>query len=108
MTGAWPWREWSGLFASAVAWAASSQVGYMFVPVSCDTRTQLVHPVTIVAILVVAAGVWLSWIGFQQARAGHHTTRTFISAASLGAAALFLLAILLQGASAFVFTGCER
>ena len=108
MTRALPWRPWSALFAGAAAWAASSQVGYMFAPLSCANRAPLVPVVTAAAILIVAAGLWFSWSGLRQAMRAERHTLKFVAVVSLGAGVLFLLAILLQGASAFVFNGCER
>ena len=108
MTRPLPWRQWSALFAGAAAWAGSSQVGYRFAPLSGASRAPLVPAVTAAAILLVAAGLWFSWSGLRLAIRDRRTTLKFVAVISLGVGLLFLLTILLQGASVFVFSGCER
>jgi hypothetical protein len=91
------------------------QIGYMLAPLSCQSRLTLVPLVTLFALALALIGGWLSygpWRSFRTLEEGKleasERTQYFIATLSLLFTALFLFAILLQGAGELFFNGCQR
>jgi hypothetical protein len=104
-----------GFFAGAFAWAASSMIGYILVPHSCNTRMMLSAFASAAGLLVAIAGGAISWradrilqaVNVAAAMPGRQA-RIFIARFSVLSAAVFAFAMLLQLAASFIFNGCER
>ena len=104
-----------GLWAGPIAWIVSLQAKYSLVPVVCLLEVTLIHPLTLVTVLISAGGGYLSWRAWETMsaepaadRSGGGRPRSFVAGMGVLSAALFTLLILMQGAAAFVFDGCER
>jgi hypothetical protein len=105
----------AGLYAGPVAWLVSLQAKYALVPWICANKLQLIHPVTLVSVLIGLAGAYLSWRAFATSspepppdRSGGGRPHRFVAAVGVLMALLFTLTIALQGAAAFFLEGCER
>jgi hypothetical protein len=105
----------AGIFAGPLAWFASLQAKYAAVPWSCAHHFQLVHPMTIAGLVVALAGAGLSGLALARQPAGPPLDRSgggrphrFVAMTGLLIALLFGLVIIVQGAAAFLLTGCER
>jgi len=104
----------AALFAGAAAWTLQQQGGYVAASWMCGNLGKpAVWLFTLVALLVLVAGTWLSW---RSLRPLLHDSRTdesdiwrprrFLSLVSLLVALLFLFAVLMQAAAAFFLPGC--
>jgi hypothetical protein len=108
------WRTMAGLFAGPFAWAVHQQGNYMLVPVSCHTGTMFLPAVTLASVAIALIGGWLSltaWRGFGRANALDNAAtenRHFLAGLSMLMSALFLFAILMQGAATLVLGSCQR
>ena len=105
----------AGLYAGPIAWLISLQAKYALVPWICANKLQLIHPVTLVSVLIGLAGAYVSWRALATAspepapdRSGGGRPHRFVAAVGVLTALLFTLTIALQGAAAFFFEGCER
>ena len=104
----------AGLWSGPLAWIVSMQPKYSLVPWICANQVPLIHPVTLVSVLISLGGGYLSWRAWAARPAAPMGSsaggRPHSFVAGLGAlsAVLFTLLILLQGAAGFVFDGCER
>jgi hypothetical protein len=105
----------AGFFIAPSAWALHQQLGYMLVPMSCHTRVMIVPLVTLLTVALALGGGWLSWLparsretGAPSAQEGGVHLLRFLANLSLLFTALFLFAILLQGAAMFFLNGCQR
>lgn len=102
---------WSGLAAGTLGWALTHQIGSDSIQDDCSVGHPLfVLGVAIAGAIILAAGAWLSyrlWHGSDAADdqpfAG---SRRFIAGVSLMAAAIFLMAIVLQTLAAFIIPAC--
>jgi hypothetical protein len=110
-----PLPLWIGILAGPIAWAADLTVSYALVPWVCASRQiSLLHLITLLSILAVAAGAWVSWLGFQHARedlpgdGGRPRQRArFMAVIGLTSSALFLLAILAGEMPRLVLDACR-
>jgi hypothetical protein len=104
----------AGLYAGPLAWLVSLQAKYALVPWICANKLQLIHPVTLVSMLIGLAGTYVSWRAFATSpepppdRSGGGRPHRFVAAMGVLMSLLFTLVILLQGAAAFFLEGCER
>ena len=102
---------WAGLIGGACGWALTHQIGSDSIQDDCSVGHPLfVLGVGIAGAIILAAGAWLSyglWRGSDAADdqpvAG---SRRFIAGVSLMAAAIFLMAIVLQSLAAFIIPAC--
>jgi hypothetical protein len=102
-----------GFFAGPAAWAVHQQIGYMLVPVSCQSRVMWVPILTLLAIAVTLAGGYVSWMPWRrsdevEAASDAMRAHRFLAVLSALFALLFALAILLQGAATLFMSGCQR
>jgi hypothetical protein len=99
----WPW---AGLFGGAFFWYAAHDLGLYFSAVNCRHQW-IVAAVHIVAMLGAALSGLVSWEARPDDGTGGRRL-TFSAGIGLGAAALFMIVILWQGAAGFIYSGCER
>jgi hypothetical protein len=105
-----PVSPWAGLFSGMIGWAVHHQLGSDLVFADCRNGGPLLTGgLGLACALAVAAGAALSWSARAPAGGeGRSETRRFAVAISLGAAALFLLAIAFQTLSGFIVPACHR
>jgi hypothetical protein len=103
----------AALFAGAVAWTLQQQGAYVAVSWICGpAASRPVWLFTAAALATLAIGTWASWHTWRRSPAiGSETSdvlrpRRFLGLVSLGAALLFLFAILLQAGAALFLPGC--
>jgi hypothetical protein len=100
----------AGLLAGPLAWAITTQGGYSFAPLLCATRA---------SVYLFVASLWLAgisliaaFISFEAFRAAgpqrDGQPRRLLAYLGVGTGVLFAFVIGLQGAAAFMLTGCER
>ena len=107
-------RLWLGLASGPVAWALDLLIGYALVKPVCraDARFTLVA-VSAAALLVTAAGWWLSWRCLQQLRNAHPTgghpedRSQMLALAGVVLNALLALLIVTAAVSQFLLSPCE-
>lgn len=106
---------WAGVLGSPVVWAVQFQAGYMLVPWTCRTHDYFVlHLVTLVALLLVAVGAYLSWRDWKRVGGGSPESTDggpiprirFLGALGVVVSVMFWLLILAQGISSFFFSAC--
>ena len=101
----------AGLAAAPAVWAIHQQIGYMLVPVSCQTRMLLLPVLALSCMLLVLAAGWLSWRSLQRLQATPEpspSTTIFIARLSVLFAGLFAFAIAMQGAAMLFLDPCQR
>jgi hypothetical protein len=107
---------WAGVWAGPVAWALSQQVAYLFVTLDCSYARQLMlSPVMLLALLLAAGGVFISWRNWQQAgkhwpgEAGDAVTRSrFLAVLGLLFSGFSLLLIVAHWLPVFFYRQCQR
>jgi hypothetical protein len=106
---------WAGLLTGAGAWAANQQINYTLAPWMCGSSLQAVPVISVALALVALAGGFVSArVWWSRSRPASKTIEAdglpslFLAGIGLGAAVLFAIVILVQGAAGLVFTGCER
>ena len=100
----------AALFAGAGAWALQQQAGYVGVSWFCGDVTGPVSLLTLVAVLLLLTGAYLS-LGALRPRLPDNRTdigrpRRFLALVGLMSVLLFLFAILMQAAASFFLPGC--
>jgi hypothetical protein len=105
----------AGLLLGAIAWAGNFQFSYALAPRQCGESTPLVVGMAIVALLLCLVGGVSSWRAWRQTpmldRFDDVTAaepRRGLALVSLGAAALFAVAIVLQAVASLFLNGCWR
>jgi hypothetical protein len=93
------------MLLGATAWAISTQANYALAPWSCAHQTSVVPWVSIVLILLAAAGGYLSW---QQVAGGRTPALRLAAVVSTLLSMIFIATMLLHGTAGVIFTGCER
>ena len=104
----------AALFAGAAAWALQQQGGYVAASWLCgDLGRPAVWLFTLLALLLLAVGSWISWGTLRPLLYDRRTEesdisrpRRFLSLVALLVALLFLFAIAMQAAAAFFLPGC--
>jgi hypothetical protein len=106
------WRASAGFFLAPMAWALHQQTSYMLVSVSCEQRAMILPVVTAGGIIITLLGGYISYDLWRILPAApeerHIRTRKFVAGLSLLFTAVFLFAILLQGAAMFILNSCQR
>jgi hypothetical protein len=65
-----PLALWSGILAGPIAWAIDLEASYALVHWTCFTRRiDVLHAISVGALLLTALGAGISWIAWQHARA---------------------------------------
>jgi hypothetical protein len=93
---------WAGILAGPMAWALDLSISYAIVKWTCSSQhTVVLHAITIVAMLLTAAGAWASTIALRRgpADAVDDAARPadrakFMALLGLTSCALFALAII--------------
>jgi hypothetical protein len=101
---------WSGLWISALLWAANMQLGQILPYVDCAQRIRYSAYVSAaMAVLALAAG-YASWRSAHSSPRGFGSPSTIRFAGSLSAlsALVFVFALIMQAMASVVLTGCER
>lgn len=94
-----------GALGGALAWATHLVVVYALLPIACLTGTGLViHLATFLFGAVTVGAIVVAMRGRQRPDAGQ--AERWLATASLLLNALFLFAILVEGAAAFVVDPC--
>jgi hypothetical protein len=108
--------QWTGLLAAPAAWALQMQVGYTLVPWVCahDAQAVSLHVITVVALLLSAAGAFISWRSWRKAgqewprdEGGAVGRSRFMGVLGLLTSAIFFLLILMQGVASFILHPCQ-
>jgi hypothetical protein len=107
---------WAGLLCGPIAWLLQLQTAYILVPWSCayDVNAISLHLVTVVALLLTAAGGFISWRNWQRTGKKEHddeggtvTRSRFMAVLGLFTSAMFFLTILVQGIPSFILHPCQ-
>ncbi|MDQ3819194.1 MAG: hypothetical protein M3362_16170, partial [Acidobacteriota bacterium] len=96
---------WTGVLLAPFVWSTQMEVNYLLVPYACMTGHRVVlYLVTLVALILAAAGGLISWRNWQEAGrempddAGDARTRSrFMALLGLLTSAMFFVVILAQG-----------
>jgi hypothetical protein len=93
------------LVAAPLAWTLTTQIGQIVPYVDCSTGLPWLLVAAVIGIALALAGLFLSY----PRRANRpRPADLFIGYASMGIAAIFLFALLLQGAAAALLNPCQR
>jgi hypothetical protein len=96
---------WAGLHLGALAWWLHHQVGSDLIYLNCRLGGPVLALSLAVACgLLALAGAWISWSA--RGSGEPFTSRGFGALVSVGAAGIFLLAIILQTAPGLILPGC--
>lgn len=108
MSGLRPWAAWIGGIAG---WYLSQQLGSDLVQLDCRHATLLACVIGLVGAAILLLGAALSWPIWRRAEGDlsqpHAGSRRFVAGTGELAAAIFLLAIILQTASSFILPQCH-
>jgi hypothetical protein len=99
--------RWAGLFGGAICWYAAHEASFYTLRMNnCAAASSVVAAIHVLALLVTLAAGALS---FRTARLEDWTRfPSFAGTIGLGAAAIFAIVIIWQGAAGFVYSGCDR
>ncbi len=97
----------AGLVVAPFAWALNTQLGLMLPPLTCRNGQDVSAMVAfaLLALTIVCAAV--SWRA-EPAADAHTHTRNFVGRLGTLMAALFAYALVLQGLSTVMLSGCEH
>ncbi len=105
----------AGIYAGPTAWLVDTQANYALVPWVCAHQVQIIPVVALAMAAVSLLGGFLSWRGYVTAAptpepdsTGAGRPHRFVALIGVGMSLLFAVIIVLHGAAAFVFHGCER
>ena len=108
------WRMVAGFFAGPFAWAVHQQGNYMLVPVSCHERMMFLPMVTLATAAIALIGGSFSYGAWRRLgppggeENPERNNHRFLVGLSLLMTALFVFAILMQGAATLILSGCQR
>jgi hypothetical protein len=101
-------RPWSGLLLGVIGWFVDHQWGANLAFFDCARTGPLFSTALAIGCgLVVAVGGALSWTSPGRS-SGAEQNRQFAAWVGAGAAAIFLLAILLQTLAGYILPACHR
>ena len=97
---------WAALALASFAWFASQQIGSDLSFSDCDSNGALLTGlVGLAALIVTAAGAWLSWLVWRR-RAPEEEGRDFAALTGILVSALLAIAIVYQTVAAFIIPAC--
>jgi hypothetical protein len=99
------WKDYAGMSAAPVVWAASPQLGQILPYNDCLKQTSSSLIVVGASLLLGLAGVAVSW--FEQNRAGDRA-QVFVARLSIGIGLAFTFALTLQGAATLLLNPCQH
>jgi hypothetical protein len=104
-----------GILGGAGVWAITTQLCYSIVAANCSEAEALAPLVSAIAIGIAIAAGALSLPAWSPASDGSFLNRSldgrpraFVAAVSVLVAAIFVLAISLQGIASLIIDGCQR
>jgi hypothetical protein len=95
----------AGLAVGPLAWATNTQLAQILPYAECSLRLPVLAAASFVLVIASLGATWLSW--HVAGRQAGHTT-IFVAQLSALTGALFTFALILQGLSSLVLSGCER
>jgi hypothetical protein len=98
---------YAGMAVGTFAWLLNTQLGQILPYLQCETRLPLLAGVSLTLALLSLGAAGFSWRGGAAPIAKRSGAR-FTTELSGLVGALFAFAVILQGASSLVLTGCER
>lgn len=98
----------AGLIFGPAMWAANTQLADMLPDLECHTHMALLGLSSLIAVVVTALGGLLSWQHARQPSAAYAVSQPFVAHVSALVALIFAFALLLQGASSLVISGCQH
>lgn len=99
------WKDYAGMSAAPVAWAASTQLGQMLPYTDCLKQTSSSLIAVAATLTIGLIGVAISWRGQTGAS---NRTQTFIARLSVGIGLAFIFPLTLQGAATFLLDACQH
>jgi hypothetical protein len=92
-----------------VAWGANTQLGYSLVSWACAHDARLILPLLALVFATFSTmGGFLSWRALAVSDSAGRSASILLARIGMLSAALFALAIVLQGVAGVVLTGCEQ
>lgn len=106
---------WLGPLIGPLAWITDLQVSYSLNRPACEQGSSLLlHSATLVALLIAAVGVWLTWRNWKRAgeswpgeEEGIIPRSRFLAFVGFGVNVLFVLAIVTQAIPKFMLSPCQ-
>lgn len=95
---------WFGLIGGAAAWYAAHEASFFLVRVNCVGRPWIVAAIHTIALLLVSVAGFVSFHSENR----DDGALTFANWIGIGAALLFAIVIVWQGAAGLIYNGCER
>ena len=102
-SGFQPWLRCAGLVVGPVAWACNTQLGEILPYAQCGSQLPLSAMVSLVFVLLSVGSGLASWTA-----APTQGVARFVSALGALSGLMFAYALVLQAASGFFLSGCER
>jgi hypothetical protein len=109
-----PLSLWTGILAGPVAWAIDLEASYALVRWTCATRrVEVLHAISLLALLITAGGIAISWIALQHtrqlsAKGDDEIVRArFMAILGLSTGVLFVAAIIAGAIPRWVLDACQ-
>lgn len=110
-----PLPLWTGILAGPIAFAFNLTTTYALVHWTCEAdRESVLHVVSLVALLIVIGGTWVSWMALRhspdtlETDAGTPEARArFMALLGLASSAFFIFAIVANAFPQWVLDACR-
>jgi hypothetical protein len=109
-----PLPLWTGILAGPIAWGIDLEASYALVHWTCTTqRVDVLHGISVLALLITAGGAAVSWLALQEARRaqmddGSERARArFMAILGISTSVLFAMAIVAGAIPRWVLDACQ-
>jgi hypothetical protein len=109
-----PLPLWTGILAGPIAWGIDLEASYALVHWTCTTqRVDVLHGISMLALLITAGGAVVSWLALQEARRaqmddGSELARArFMAILGISTSVLFAMAIVAGSIPRWVLDACQ-
>jgi uncharacterized membrane protein len=100
----------AGIIVASLLWAVNLEIGQILSYGDCASLQHATGLISLIFIILSAVSGYVSWRAYRaiEPQARHENAQRFLALLSSLASIILAFALLLQMASGFILTGCER